>query len=79
VSGKSWKPDPALTRESHRWRFRSAKPQEWGATVTFYCENSGCSTVYSVPVRPDQDAIPAGICFDTSRAVLLTDREGRPM
>jgi len=78
MSLRSWKADPNLTRESHNWVFVSAYAQEWGATITFSCKNPGCNTTCSFPFMvKDQPFQSTGICFDTQKAVQLTDKEGR--
>lgn len=77
MSGASWKRDRALERPEHKWVFSSAYAQKWGATVTFRCGNPGCATTRSVPCKPGPGS--GGICFDRTRAIQLTDRDGNPV
>lgn len=74
MSGASWKVDPALMRPAHKWKAVSMQPFLWGVSVKFACENPGCLTTLYMPCRPES----TGQCFDTERAIQLTDRDGNP-
>lgn len=75
MSLASWKPDPKLTREKHKWKFLEAREYEKTWSMGFYCENSGCRTTKWMPCNPNESDL-GSICFDTSKAVQLTDRDG---
>jgi hypothetical protein len=79
MSGASWEPDPKLTRPAHKWVLSEAYPQEWGATVSFYCDNPGCPTTLSIPCIIEESGIGNGLCFDRDLAIQLTDRDGNPI
>jgi hypothetical protein len=75
MSGKSWEPDPKLTRSEHDWEFAGITKNEWGFSVEFFCKNHGCPTRVYMPIKPDS----AGLCFDTIEAKQLTDRDGNDL
>lgn len=77
MSGRTWRPDPKLTREKHNWILVGARQQSWGATVEFACGNGGCTTRMSMPVNVEKD--DWSLCFDKENAIQLTDRDGDPL
>lgn len=73
--GKSYQPDPALTREKHEWEFTGnvIRTDSGGFSFGFRCLNSGCRTKTYIPIDPDKIGM-GGVCFNT---LLAKEVEGQ--
>lgn len=67
--GRTFKPDPKLTRPEHKWEFVDATKYPWGISAMFRCTNPGCITTIYLPLKPDPTH--GGICFDRDSAIQI--------
>lgn len=67
--------EKAVHQGGHKWVFTSTIPQKWGATVNFVCENPGCPTTLSLPVKPDEDSMLGNYCVNRHMLVEVKDEQ----